>query len=767
MTRAPESRRPRQAGRLLTRVTTPSWRGNLGAAGLFALLAVAWTFPLILHLGTSLLGAGAGDNITGLWNVWWMRTALGSGQDFFRTSYLFAPVGVDLTLDTHTALAAFVGATLLAPMSLVAAMNVTILAALFLNGWCAYRLATRFTADRGAAFAAGLVFGGSTYITAHLNGHFNLVSAWTLPLFALAVVEALRGSVWWGVVAGTVLGGTAYVDYYYLVFEAALGLCLVACAARQWSITRGDRGRLSDLLTHALAAAVVGDVLLIVIIAATGDLSLTIGSRRVLLGTYNPLQVLWALAALWVVLRTQPRVRTRRRAGWKARRSWPPAAMAMAVSLGVAAPLVWKGARLALRGDYVSQHYFWRSAPPGVDLASLLVGNPFHALWGPAIQHLYARWGINLIESGGGWLGAMPLLLAAWSLRRRWSDEAVRHWAAIGVIFLLWAFGPHLAAFGRATGMILPEAVFRWVPVVSNARMPGRAVVVVDLAVAMLGAVALAAWRAQSRWPNVLLAGAASLVAIDLLPAPFPVVALDHPALYDVLRDRPERGAVCELPLGARDGFGELGELDHRVLFYQTIHGRPIVGGFVARLPPSVIEAYRADPLISALLRLSAPTADSDASGPTPDRQSAAALFRRDGIRFVVLNRATASRALIGYVVHELPLTLIQDDGARALYVTDDWSQAGPGSEPRHSALGAHAPSWGICFSLTAISERVSVGSTLKNSVVWIPDSKTPNGIGEAPLTELAQTAFEDLRPAVDVRDAAQRRRRCSRSTRR
>lgn len=641
------------------------------AAGVFALVAVAWTFPLILHLGTSLLGASVGDNVTGLWNVWWMRTALASGQDFFRTSYLFAPVGVDLTLDTHTALPAFVGATVLAPLSIVTALNITILAALFLNGWCAYRLAARYTSDGGAAIVAGLMFGGSTYITAHLNGHFNLVGAWTVPLFALAVVEALRGSVRWGIVAGTVLGGTAYVDGYYLVFEGALGLCLVACAAREWSMRRVNRGRLSDLLSSVLAVAIVGDVLLIVAISMTGNLSLTIRSWRILLrDTYNPLQVLWALAAIWIVLRAQPRIGVRPRAEWDGRRAWPAVAMAAVVSVALAAPMAWKGARMMLRGDYVSPRYPWRSAPPGVDLASVLVGNPFHWLWGPPLQHLYARWGMNLIESGGGWLGLVPVLLAAWSLRRRWSDQGVRHWAAIGAIFLVWAFGPHLQVFGRTTGMILPETILHWIPVVSNARMPGRAIVVVDLAVAVLGAVALGAWRVRARRPNVLLAAAALLITIDLLPAPFPVVSLDHPKLYDALRDRPERGAVCELPFGVRDGFGEIGALDHRVLYYQTIHGRPIVGGFVARLPPSVLAAYRADPLIAGLLRLSNPTADSHAAEPLPDRESAAGLLRRDGIRFVVLNRATASPALIDYVVHGLPLTRIEDEGERSLYVT-------------------------------------------------------------------------------------------------
>jgi integrase len=31
----------------------------------------------------------------------------------------------------------------------------------------------------------------------------------------------------------------------------------------------------------------------------------------------------------------------------------------------------------------------------------------------------------------------------------------------------------------------------------------------------------------------------------------------------------------------------------------------------------------------------------------------------------------------------------------------------------------------------------------LKNKVVWIPDSKTPNGVAEAPLTDLAVNAFQ------------------------
>src|SRR6266852_3722863 len=117
----------------------PLW--HLAAAGAFAAFAVAWSCPLAWHLSTHLPGPGTGDNVDFLWNFWWMRTALASGLNFFHTTYVFVPKGADLTLHTHTALPAFLGATVLRGLPVVAAQNLTILAALFLNGFCAYLLA--------------------------------------------------------------------------------------------------------------------------------------------------------------------------------------------------------------------------------------------------------------------------------------------------------------------------------------------------------------------------------------------------------------------------------------------------------------------------------------------------------------------------------------------------------------------------------------------------------------------------------------------------
>ena len=477
-------------------------------------MAVVWSFPLVRHLPTHLPGPGPGDNVDFLWNFWWMRTALASGLDFFHTTYVFVPTGADLTLHTHTALPAFLGATVLGGLSVVAAQNLTILAALFLNGFCAYLLAWRVARDHGAAMIGGLVFGGSPYIAAHLNGHFNLTTAWTIPLFAIAASEAIRESTTrWAVVAGLLLGATAYVDYYYLVYEFALALCLVALAAREWSIvSRGPSPR-SRPLTMVVRVLILVDITVIAAMIVTGGINTRIGRLHIFApDIFNPLQAFWILVAFLLWLRLRPRVESRRR------ETWAPARLARAVPImtGVflvaAAPLVRNGVGLFLRGEYVT---------PRILLAKRAEGHrPGHACaWQPVPRSLGRRRAARLSDAGHRRHGIDRLAgrranrargVGAATTRRsdfksrdtgrpfsRRSEvrRSVRQWAVIGLVFFVWALGPHLMAFGINTGMILPvdaaplraDRCKRPHPRPRDCRL--------YLALAVLGAITAAEWR--------------------------------------------------------------------------------------------------------------------------------------------------------------------------------------------------------------------------------------------------------------------------------
>jgi hypothetical protein len=649
----------------------PAWpRRAPAAAGAFAALALLVSWPLAAHLGDALPGP-PGDNVAFLWNFWWMRAALGSGASVFHTPYLFAPAGIDLTLNTHSALPAFLGATLLAPLSEVAAQNVVTLAALALNGVCAWRLARRFTDDEAAAWLGGAIFATSAFISSHLLGHFNLTSAFVLPLFATACLGAARGSVRAGIATGLVLAGTAFIDYYYVVYEIAIGACLLLLAAADWSIGRRVPGRLTRRISWGFAAASVVTLAAIAAIAATGGFAVRVGGRPISMRTiYNPLQIFWVFALGWLLLRVNRTIVVARRPSWTAASVAPAILAAGGVFLLSAAPLVWRGIRLMTSGDYVSQRYFWRSAPSGVDLSTLVLGNPLHPLWGHAVLGVYGRLGLSQTESLA-WLGVAPLALAALAVARRGRDPGVRIWLAIGAVFFVWALGPHLRIAGADTGLILPQTLLRYVPIASNARMPARAMVLVNLAVAVLAAIAAADLRRRASRPALVLACLTAAVIADQLPAPFPLLPLARPHIYETLRDRPEPGSLCELPMGIADGFGQLGALDPRELFYQTIHHRPIAGGMISRLPVSVRRLYESDAILHALMQLSEPDA-ARRQIALPDRQTAIAALRASHFAFVMLNRSTASPELAEYVERVLTLRSIAREGERELYVVEE-----------------------------------------------------------------------------------------------
>jgi hypothetical protein len=650
------------------RLTGSGWLArHVIAIVVFAALALVWSFPLVLHTADALPGADVGDNASFLWNFWWMREAHASGQDFFFTPLLLAPGGVDLTLHTHTALQAWIGATLLGRLPVLQAQNVVILGSLTLNGFCAYLLAFDRVRRWGPALVAGVIFGGAPYISAHLLGHFNLISAWGLPLFTMLWLRATESRRLLPAVAGgLVLGLIAYTDYYYLVYSGAIALCLGVTAwtpiAIRIGASRGKRLRsvlwmlLSLDLALAASIAIAGGVVV--------DLAhVSISMRRI----DNPLTAAWLLLLSIAALTWPPAIERKAGSAPRLLALLKPAAVMAAVAGASMFPLLKRAATLWTNGHYVAPVHQWRSGPAGIDLAALAIPSPMHPLWGNAAATAYRRAGLNSIEALG-WLGVVPVVLAAIALWRRGEDPDRRHWMWLGILSFVWALGPWLRVWGFNTGLPLPQGVLSLVPVLSNARMPGRAIVVVMLALAMLSASVLAGLQRRARLRLSVLA--IIVVAVDFYPAPFPTVRVAPSSLDFALQQMPP-GIVLPIPLGIRDGFGETGHASSQEILAQLTHHHPIVGGFVARVPPALIEDYRRTPTLKTLLELSAAEPDARTEQAAPLTWSDPELDDL-GIRYVILDRGTASEPLLAFARAHLPGTPSTTDGKRDLYVLDD-----------------------------------------------------------------------------------------------
>jgi hypothetical protein len=340
----------------------------------------------------------------------------------------------------------------------------------------------------------------------------------------------------------------------------------------------------------------------------------------------------------------------------------PAAAIASVLLLS---PVLVLGLRLWLAGDYATQTYFWRSAPPGIDVATLLLGNPLGFIPGPWTAALLERLGINRME-GTAWLGLAPLALLVVAIRRLGTQPDARVYAWIAGIFFIWSLGPYLRVFGANTAFMLPQTFLRFVPVIANARIPGRALVVVQLMIAVLGAMALTSLR---RSPRGTAIGVAAVVAVTLecWPRPHPFLRLEQSMLYASMQAKP-RGIVLDIPLGMSDGITARGAVDYRVLYHQTLHGHPQTGGAISRMSPRTRAAFDADPIVGPILDLSEGRAPIDTSSTAaPCRTSLAC-----GIRYVVVTERATSDALMAFVAKSFSLQPLGREDGRALYLVEN-----------------------------------------------------------------------------------------------
>jgi hypothetical protein len=371
----------------------------------------------------------------------------------------------------------------------------------------------------------------------------------------------------------------------------------------------------------------------------------------------NILTAMWILAAAWAVVRWRPQIRLR-----PLRRDTVSVVAIVATIVGAvfltgAAPLLARARQVAARGEYATQTYFWRSIPLGVDVAAPFLGPPRHPLTGGVSRRAYAGLGLDAIEAVG-WIGIVTPLLLILTRAGRVNRRERRCWWSVAAVFAVLAFGPLLKIGGFDTGVRLPAILLRYVPLVADARMPGRGMVGVFLALGVLIGLGLSRSRGLLATPGVQVA-AIALVAFEMWDAPILLTPLAPPAALVTLAAQGD-GAVCAVPFGIGDGLSSgVGWQERRVLYDATVHEHPLVGGFVGRLAPNTAQRYETMPVVGALLRLSD-------GRPAPADPSSADVASSP-CRYLIVDRTAVTPPLMEFVQH-LPADVIATSDDRQVY---------------------------------------------------------------------------------------------------
>jgi len=633
----------------------------------YALVALVFSWPLPRNLAGALTGPITGDTGVYVWNIWLFRHEIVDHGRFplFTGEILSLLPPVDLGFHNYTLFADLLAFPLIPALGLLATFNVVYLALTTLTAWSMFVLARAITGRDAEAWLAGLLFGFSPVLVARSTAHFSLVAAAPLPLFLLALRRAERdGSIGFAAAAGAAAAWAAMCDAYYGIFCVLIAACYLTARyveVRRASMEQPPAGR----------ARLVVDISIVIGIAVIATVAVSGGGEwRVLGGTlalrtlYTPVLVLTILVATAVWLRVRPQFIVQRGDLRGALRLG--AAGAGAFTLGLAPVLVAVGYGLA-DGSRLHGPIFWRTSPPGVDLAAFFMPNPNHAWLGGPSRAWLTRQPNGYVENVASLtiVACAIVAIALWRYRFR----PARVWVAMTVFFGSLALGPFIHIGGLNTYIPGPWALARYFPIVTATRTPARYAVPLMMAFAILFALALrhiTSAHPHRRRVIVLAAGAALLV--ELAPFPRTLYSARIPDVYRTIANDPRDVRILELPFGFRDGERSQGGFTAATQFYQTFHQKRLIGGYLSRISDRQLQRQRESVTVRRLIRLSEGESLSDAELEDV-KQRAPGFVDRARIGYVVVDVARTPAQLRSFAIDAYGLVKIGESDGRELYV--------------------------------------------------------------------------------------------------
>jgi hypothetical protein len=174
-----------------------------------------------------------------------------------------------------------------------------------------------------------------------------------------------------------------------------------------------------------------------------------------------------------------------------------------------------------------------------------------------------------------GYSTLLVIVLGARRVRAHWP------WLVLGGAFFLLSLGEELAIGRRKTGIPLPYAIFRELPVLSMLRKSDRCFMVVQLAAGVVLAAAWAGIAARLGSAPVRAFAWCAAVAVtmtELCAVPIGRFTLPVASEFTALREDRSITAVMELPAAL------LHTMNGRYDYYQTLHGKKTTLGYTTSI---------------------------------------------------------------------------------------------------------------------------------------------------------------------------------------
>jgi hypothetical protein len=227
------------------------------------------------------------------------------------------------------------------------------------------------------------------------------------------------------------------------------------------------------------------------------------------------------------------------------------------------------------------------------DLIGLFIPSALHPLFGQYFTHFYQQFTGNIVENATYVGYTVIFLVAYYILKCRKKLGEAKFWILSSAFFLILSLGPILHIMGRTHFTVfdvtvpLPYLVLYYIPVIQIARVPARLTFMLMLSLAVLAGYGIkellkhidGKLLGKISKKDIVVMILSLLIIFEFMIIPYPVHKVTVPKFYEQLAAEKGDYAIIEVP------FKEDLFLLSDYMYYQTIHEKKLVGGYISRTP--------------------------------------------------------------------------------------------------------------------------------------------------------------------------------------
>jgi len=258
------------------------------AGGVYFVLACLIYWPATPLDANHLPGCACGDPEQQTWFLAWTSYALTHGHNPLVTSYLHAPWGANLAIDTSMPLLGLLGMPVTLLAGPVAAFNLLLRLGLAASGASMFGVLRRYVSWWPAAFGGGLLFAFGPYVANQAIRHLFLSFVPLVPLFIPILDDWLISRTRTPVRSGVLLGLAAAAQYL-ISAEILLTSAIIAAVGLAYLALRYRAAVAERISTFVRGVAVAVPVFLLIA---------GYGIWMLLAGPYRPVGAVHVLSGL-------------------------------------------------------------------------------------------------------------------------------------------------------------------------------------------------------------------------------------------------------------------------------------------------------------------------------------------------------------------------------------------------------------------------------------------------------------------------------------